>query len=144
MAIGGCVPEPEAAVLARAQREDRKARRAELRLGPVLKRAREQAKLGLREVQRRTGVSPAFLSLLERGEREGVGIVYLSRLCACYGIKLDDLVREALDGEPASEWERAFERFCGDWGPEVSTVVFRRDLVNLLHLVRQDERGQLP
>jgi transcriptional regulator with XRE-family HTH domain len=111
--------------------------------GPVLKRLREQSQLSLREVERRSGVSPSFLSLLERGERTGMSIDYLCKLCRCYSVSVDAVVKAAQNEGDRDPWEIAFDDFCEHWQPSgpAPGAAFRRDLVDLLHLVRQDERS---
>jgi hypothetical protein len=87
--------------------------------GPVLKRLREQSQLSLREVERRSGV------------------------CRCYSVSVDAVVKAAQNEGDRDPWEIAFDDFCEHWQPSgpAPGAAFRRDLVDLLHLVRQDERS---
>lgn len=64
---------------------------AEVQLGAALRSVREERGLSLREVARRVGVSPSFVSQVETGKANpSVGTLYA--LVAVLGTSLDDLI----------------------------------------------------
>lgn len=66
---------------------------AEVQLGAALRSVREERGLSLREVARRVGVSPSFVSQVETGKANpSVGTLYA--LVAVLGTSLDDLIGE--------------------------------------------------
>lgn len=65
-----------------------------VQLGAAIRAAREQRGLSLREVARRVGVSPSFVSQVETGKANpSVGTLY--SLVGVLGTSLDDLIGEA-------------------------------------------------
>ena len=87
-------------------------------IGPLLKRLRGEH--SLRDVQRLTGVSGSYLSLVERGDRRP-GPNLLNKLAILYGVDANHLHRRAgrlggggpRDDEPL-EVERAYQYVLAD------------------------------
>ncbi len=87
-------------------------------IGPLLKRLRGEN--SLRDVQRLTGVSSSYLSLVERGERRP-GVNLINKLSILYGVDVNDLLQLARrlgsgdprDDEPL-EVERAYQYVLAD------------------------------
>jgi transcriptional regulator with XRE-family HTH domain len=73
-------------VLTREQREE---------FGGYLRGLRQGARMSLRCVHRETGISPGYLSLIERGDRNPPQPAFLLRLAACYRTPGVDLLRRA-------------------------------------------------
>ena len=73
----------------------------EIQLGAAIRSAREERGLSLREVARRVGVSPSFVSQVETGKANpSVGTLYA--LVGVLGTSLDDLIGGAgANGAPA-------------------------------------------
>jgi len=67
-------------------------RRSTLRLPDVLKRARLAAKLSLRAVEKRTGISNAYLSQLENGKTSNPSPPILAKLARAYEMSYPDLL----------------------------------------------------
>ena len=89
-------------------------------VGEMLKRLRGNR--SLRGVQRLTGISNAYLSQVEKGDRRP-GPRVLSRLAALYGVRLQELLRKAghldIEGEEpevdeATEVERGYQYVLSD------------------------------
>ena len=89
-------------------------------IGQMLKRLRGD--ISLRGVQRLTGISNAYLSQIEKGQRQP-GPKLLRRLATLYGVGLQELLRKAgyLDKEgeepvadEATEVERAYDYVLSD------------------------------
>ena len=74
----------------------------EIQLGAAIRSAREERGLSLREVARRVGVSPSFVSQVETGKANpSVGTLYA--LVGVLGTSLDDLIGGAgANGAPAA------------------------------------------
>ena len=70
----------------------------ETRLGLRVRSARERAGVTLREVARRTGLSPSFLSQLER-DQVSPSIASLKQVATALGIRVADVLAEASSGE---------------------------------------------
>ena len=87
-------------------------------IGPLLKRLRGEH--SLRDVQRLTGVSSSYLSLVERGERRP-GVNLINKLAILYGVDVNELLQRARrlgagdprDDEPL-EVERAYQYVLAD------------------------------
>ena len=87
-------------------------------IGPLLKRLRGEH--SLRDVQRLTGVSSSYLSLVERGERRP-GVNLINKLAVLYGVDVNELLHRARrlggvdprDDEPL-EVERAYQYVLAD------------------------------
>ena len=87
-------------------------------IGPFLKRLRGEH--SLRDVQRLTGVSSSYLSLIERGDRSP-GVNLLNKLAILYGVDPRELLHRAnrlgsgdpRDDEPL-EVERAYQYVMAD------------------------------
>ena len=87
-------------------------------IGPLLKRLRGDH--SLRDVQRLTGVSSSYLSLIERGDRKP-GVNLLNKLAILYGVDPTELLHRAnrlgsadsSDDEPL-EVERAYRYVMAD------------------------------
>jgi quercetin dioxygenase-like cupin family protein/DNA-binding XRE family transcriptional regulator len=86
----------------------------DIQLGAAIRAAREERGLSLREVARRVGVSPSFVSQVETGKANpSVGTLYA--LVGVLGTSLDELIGEAgggngtpaPDGPPAVTTDRA-------------------------------------
>ena len=89
-------------------------------VGEMLRRLRGNR--SLRGVQRLTGISNAYLSQVEKGDRRP-GPKVLSRLAALYGVRLQELLRRAghldIEGEEpevdeATEVERGYQYVLSD------------------------------
>ena len=86
-------------------------------IGPLLKRLRGEH--SLRDVQRLTGVSSSYLSLVERGERRP-GVNLINKLAVLYGVDVNELLHRAsrLGGDPRDdeplEVERAYQYVLAD------------------------------
>ncbi len=89
-------------------------------VGEMLRRLRGNR--SLRGVQRLTGISNAYLSQVEKGDRRP-GPRVLSRLAALYGVRLQELLRKAghldIEGEEpevdvAAEVERGYQYVMSD------------------------------
>ncbi|MDX2708088.1 helix-turn-helix transcriptional regulator [Streptomyces sp. PA03-6a] len=77
--------------------------------GPMLRAAREQAGLGLREAARRTGITASYAAKLERGVR-CPSLVVAERLAALYGLEGErraQLLAGAVDDAGRSHPDRA-------------------------------------
>ena len=70
----------------------------DVRLGLRLRAARERAGATLREVARRTGLSPSFLSQLER-DQVSPSIASLKQVASALGVRVADLLAEPSAGE---------------------------------------------
>lgn len=95
-----------------------------------LRQLREQRGLTLREVGRRTGISNAYLSLLERGFRNPPRPDILRKLAESYGIPTIDLMRKAGYVVETDEYlsedaklEKAFQHVISDPEFEFGTRV---------------------
>ena len=94
-------------------------------IGPLLKRLRGEH--SLRDVQRLTGVSSSYLSLIERGDRSP-GVNLLNKLAILYGVDPNELLHRARrlgsgdprDDEPL-EVERAYQYVLADPAFRVGT-----------------------
>jgi transcriptional regulator with XRE-family HTH domain len=64
-----------------------------------LRKLRKQRNLSLREVEKKAGISNAYLSQIERGERGAPSIEIMNRLAETYGVPVVDLIRVALPKE---------------------------------------------
>ena len=98
--------------------DDRQEIEDEEEIGPLLKRLR--ADHSLRDVQRLTGVSSSYLSLVERGERQP-GVNLLNKLAVLYGVDPTELLNRARrlgSGDPRDEEplevERAYQYVLAD------------------------------
>ncbi len=98
--------------------DDRQAIEGDEEIGPLLKRLRGDH--SLRDVQRLTGVSSSYLSLIERGDRRP-GVNLLNKLAILYGVDPNELLHRARrlgsgdprDDEPL-EVERAYQYVMAD------------------------------
>ncbi|SPP92798.1 helix-turn-helix domain-containing protein [Bradyrhizobium vignae] len=70
-------------------------------LGKTLTAARERKGLSLRDAERETGISNAYLSQLEHGKIAAPSPNVLHKLAGLYGISYSTLMRDA--GYPSSE-----------------------------------------
>lgn len=68
--------------------------------GEYIRGLREACGKSLRQVQRETGGSPAYLSLIEKGERNPPQPDLLRKLANCYGVAPAELLRHAGYLEP--------------------------------------------
>ena len=64
-------------------------------LAEELKTIRSMRKLSLRVVEKKTGISNAYLSQLERGDAENPSPDKLQRLAQCYGVPYESLMKAA-------------------------------------------------
>ena len=62
-------------------------------IGHKIKQMRQKSEMSLQEVAEKTGISAAFLSLVENG-RSGISIGNLQKILDVYGNKLSDLYEE--------------------------------------------------
>src|ERR1700676_1034669 len=58
------------------------------RTGELIRRARLERELGVVELARRAGVSPATVSKVERGQRPAVTVAMADRILAAMGLRL--------------------------------------------------------
>jgi transcriptional regulator with XRE-family HTH domain len=65
------------------------------RLAEELKSIREIRKLSLRDVEKETGISNAYLSQLERGDAESPSPAKLQKLAKYYGVPYESLMKAA-------------------------------------------------
>ena len=104
---------------------DRREIEGDEEIGPLLKRLRGEH--SLRDVQRLTGVSGSYLSLIERGDRRP-GVNLLNKLAILYGVDPNELLHRAnrlgsgdpRDDEPL-EVERAYRYVMADPAFRVGT-----------------------
>lgn len=61
----------------------------------AIKALRSARRWGLRELERRTGLTRGYLSRLERGDR-GASLVTLTAIADAYDVPIADLTREDL------------------------------------------------
>ena len=66
-----------------------------MQLGSVLRDARSRARLTLREVERRAGISNGYLSLIESGQVQQPAPRYLHALADAYGVSYSLLMELA-------------------------------------------------
>lgn len=64
-------------------------------LGTTLKAAREKLNLTLRDVDKATGISSAYISQLENDHVKNPSASVLYNLAEAYGLQMDDLLRAA-------------------------------------------------
>jgi len=64
-------------------------------LGEYLREAREKKGMSLREVEKESGVSNAYISLIESGKRTDPHPNILKNLAAVYGLDITDVMRVA-------------------------------------------------
>lgn len=62
------------------------------KIGEVLRQARQEAGLSIRDLERLTGMASAAISQVENGVRRDPGFSTVLRLARATGISLDDLV----------------------------------------------------
>lgn len=72
---------------------------ADVAVGAVLLRLREQAGISVREVEERTGISRSVLSRIERGERPA-RVLELEPLAQVYGMTIEELIT-TITADPA-------------------------------------------
>lgn len=80
-----------------------------MQLSSLLRDARTRAGLSLREVERRTGVSNGYLSLIESGKARRPSPRYLQALADTYGVSYALLMELAGHAAPASPSEHPGE-----------------------------------
>ena len=102
-------------------------------LGQRLKNLRRVRGLSLQEVAEGVGVSPSFLSMLERGQTD-ISLSRISRLADFHGVYLSELL---LDGDvqllpPAIETITDIATI--DRGPGVQYRVIKRDHPQVMHV----------
>jgi len=71
----------------------------------LLFNARTKLKMSLREAEKISGVSNAYISLIESGKRTDPHPNILRKLADCYGLDIDEVMKSAgyLDAEPHDE-----------------------------------------
>src|SRR3954452_3802819 len=100
-------------------------------LGDVLRNAREQQGLSLRDVERRTGIRNAHLSQIENGAITKPEMAMLWELASLYGLDYTDLLRRAghVQGKDTSGRQRqrmtVAMRAMSDLAPKDQTEVLR-------------------
>jgi HTH-type transcriptional regulator, competence development regulator len=65
------------------------------KLAPLLKSSRQSAALSLRNVEKQTGISNAYLSQLENGKTRNPSPHVLSKLAHAYGVDYSELMEAA-------------------------------------------------
>ncbi len=65
-------------------------------IGRKIKRLRKEKKLTLQELSRRSGVSPGYISMLERGFKKSPTLEVLKKLAKGLDIKLSELIGEEI------------------------------------------------
>lgn len=83
--------------MARAGSAARRRSSRQLDIAPVLRAARAELGLSLRELAERTGFSASFLSQLELGQNSP-SLASLDRIAAALGLDLPELLRSAMSG----------------------------------------------
>ena len=88
-----------------------------VQLGAAIRAVREDRGLSLREVARRIGVSPSFVSQVETGKANpSVGTLY--SLVGVLGTSLDDLIGDVSpNGTPGAVPQPVLEQSAGGWPP---------------------------
>jgi len=110
----------------------------ELSLGQFLRSAREGTRLTLRDVERRIGISNAYLSQLESGRIKEPSPNVLYKLTELYGVSYDEAM--ALAGYPSPEPGRS-RRPVGALGRLGSVTPEEADqLAEYLAFLRQRKR----
>jgi transcriptional regulator with XRE-family HTH domain len=69
------------------------------KFGEYLKKLRKERNLSLREVEKKAGISNAYLSQIERGIRGAPSIEIMNRLADTYRVPVSDLIRVAIPEE---------------------------------------------
>ena len=69
--------------------------------GEFLKQLRHDRKMTLRDVEKKSKISNAYLSQVETGERNIPTVKILSRLASAYGVSLSDMLKATM----AEIWE---------------------------------------
>lgn len=80
-----------------------------MQLGSVLRDARARTRLSLRDVERRTGISNGYLSLIESGQAHRPSPRYLHGLADLYGVSYTLLMELAGHVAPTPNLEGAEE-----------------------------------
>jgi transcriptional regulator with XRE-family HTH domain len=103
-------------------------------LGVRLKSLRKLSRLSLQAVAAGAGVSPSFLSMLERGQTD-VSLSRFSRLADFYGLSLSELWLEG-DVQPSPPQIRPLaEHPTIDRGPGIEYRLIRADHPQVMHVV---------
>jgi transcriptional regulator with XRE-family HTH domain len=89
-------------------------------LGVELRTLREQKNLSLRELARRAGISPAFLSKVERGEVTPPAEQKLRALAKALGCDSQELL--ALSGRIPPQTLKTMQRHAKEWGELMSLI----------------------
>ncbi len=110
------------------------------RLGTFLASLRQRKNLSLRDVERDTGVSNAYVSQLENGKIRAPSPVVLNKLAGLYGVQYAVLMKEA--GYPVPAARGAVEsdvRFASRMGPV--TPEEEEELAEYLAFLRSRKRA---
>ena len=112
-------------------------------LDEMLKRARTEKELSLRDVERATGgkISNGYLSLLENGEVKQPNPLYLHELARVYGISYAELMRHAGYVAPQAAAGASSPSGLAFSGAEDLTTEERREVENFIGYVRS-RRGR--
>jgi len=109
-------------------------------LASVLKKKREELGLTLREVEKRTGVSNAYLSQVENQKITKPSPIILKRLSETYNTSYARLMEMA--GYPVETKEKSAVLFRTSQGLEDITKVEERELLEYLRFLRQRRIGK--
>lgn len=108
--------------------------------GAFLASLRQRQNLSLRDVERDTGVSNAYISQLENGKIKAPSPVVLNKLAQLYGVKYAILMKEAGYPVPAArEAVGADARFASRIGP--LTPEEEEELAEYLAFIRSRKRS---
>ena len=102
--------------------DDRQEIEGDEEIGPLLKRLRGDH--SLRDVQRLTGVSSSYLSLIERGDRSP-GVNLLNKLAVLYGVDPNQLLPGPIVWAAATPGTTSRWRWSGPTNMSWPTPVFR-------------------
>jgi transcriptional regulator with XRE-family HTH domain len=110
------------------------------RFGTFLASLRQRKNLSLRDVERDTGVSNAYISQLENGKIKAPSPVVLNKLAELYSVKYAVLMKEAGYPVPAAREETGVDaRFASRIGPV--TPEEEEDLAEYLAFLRSRKRA---
>jgi transcriptional regulator with XRE-family HTH domain len=110
------------------------------KFGEYLKKLREERKLTLREVEAKVQISNAYLSQVERGERNIPTFKVLKKLAEAYGVSIDELSKRASQDMSKQKMDTSvaapeLEYLCR--GYENLTEDGKKELSNFLQYLQQ-------
>jgi transcriptional regulator with XRE-family HTH domain len=109
-------------------------------LGVRLRKLRHLRGHSLNDVAQAVGVSPSFLSMLERG-RTDISLGRITRLADFYAISLGELLLEGSADPIPPDIETVVEQRTIDRGPGVTYRLIRRDPPQVVHVVLEPFSG---